>query len=139
MATKDPRPLYDVLPTVHDGGYPRPGNEIRVVNETTGAEKGQKDARFDLIPWDQVWKVAELYGKGAKKYEARNWEKGYDWSLSFAALHRHLAQFWGGQSYDDETGAHHLASVIFHALAMMEFEETHPELDDRPKVHNESN
>lgn len=106
--------------------------EVRIVNESTGGEKGSKPARFDLLPWEELWEVAELYGAGAEKYAPRNWELGYDWSLSFASLHRHLALFWGGESYDEETKAHHLTSVIFHALALMQFEKTHPELDDRP-------
>lgn len=108
-------------------------DEVRIVNETTGGAKGSKGARFDLVPWNQIWKLAELYGAGATKYEPRNWELGYDWSLSFAALHRHLAQFWNGEEFDKETQCHHLTSVIFHALALLEFSETHPELDDRPK------
>lgn len=107
--------------------------EVRVVNEETGGEKGQKEARFDLIPVDPLWQVAELYGKGAKKYAERNWERGYDWNLSYQAMMRHANQFWSGESVDGETKCHHLASVIFHAMALMEFEKTHPELDNRPK------
>lgn len=106
--------------------------ETRIRNDKTGGEKGRKLERFDLLPWAELEEVARLYGKGAAKYEARNWERGYDWSLSFGALHRHLAAFWQGESADAETGCSHLASVVFHALALMQFERTHPELDDRP-------
>lgn len=106
--------------------------EVRVKNEKTGGEKGSKPFRFDLIPWEQMWEVAKLYGVGAEKYAARNWELGYDWSLSYASLMRHLTQFWMGESVDEESNCHHLASVVFHALAMMYFEQYHPELDDRP-------
>ncbi len=109
-------------------------NEVRVTNPTTGGAKGSKPARFDLLPAGPLWQVAELYGEGAKKYDARNWERGYDWSLSFAALQRHAWKFWGGEDIDPETRKHHLASVCFHALAMMQFTSTHPELDDRPKA-----
>lgn len=108
--------------------------EVRVVNETTGGAKGSKLARFDLMPWDQLWKVAEVYGKGAEKYAERNWEKGYEWGLSFSALERHLTQFWNGEQFDDETDCHHLACVVFHALALMRFDEQFPELDNRPKL-----
>lgn len=111
-----------------------PVKETRVVNEATGGEKGSKLARMDLLPWDQLYHVSELYGNGAIKYSERNWERGYKWSLSYAALHRHLAQFWAGESMDEETKCHHLSSVIFHALALMRFDQEHPELDDRPKV-----
>src|SRR5690625_7397406 len=62
--------------------------EVRVTSDT-GGQKGSKKARFDLIPVVPLWEVAEVYGKGAEKYEDRNWERGYDWSLSFAALRRH--------------------------------------------------
>lgn len=106
--------------------------EKRIVNETTGGAKGSKDERFDLLPWDELAELSRLYGFGAKKYEPRNWERGYAWSLSFAALHRHLCAFWGGESVDAETGCNHLASVVFHAFALMRFEQAHPELDDRP-------
>ena len=104
-----------------------------VVNEKTGGAKGKSLARFDLLPWRELWEVAELYGVGASKYKDRNWEKGYAWSLSHAALHRHLAQFWNGESVDQETKCRHLTAVIFHALALMRFEKDFPDLDDRPK------
>lgn len=107
-------------------------DEVTVVS-STGGMKGSKLARYDLIPAGPLKRVAELYGKGAEKYADRNWELGYDWNLSFAALNRHLWQFWNGEDYDSETGAPHLASVVFHALALLEFMETHPEFDNRPK------
>lgn len=111
---------------------PGPPYEVRVTNPETGGAKGQKLARFDLIPPGPLWEVAELYGKGAEKYEDRNWEKGYAWSLSYAAMQRHANLFWAGNDEDEETGAHHLASVIFHAMALIQFGYDYPELDDRP-------
>lgn len=119
---------------VNAGGTRKPITEVRIVNESTGGAKGSKLARFDLVPWDQMWKVAEVYGKGAEKYAERNWEQGYDWSLSFAAMMRHATQFWNGESYDEETDCHHMAAVIFHALAIMRFEESYPDGDTRPKL-----
>lgn len=107
--------------------------EVRVTNEKTGGQKGSKPARFDLIPAKALWLVAELYGAGARKYEAHNWRRGYDWSLSIAALERHLAQFKEGENDDPETGCPHLAAVVFHALSLLTFTEEHPELDDRWK------
>lgn len=97
--------------------------EVRVLNELTGGEKGSKPERYDLIPAAPLREVARLYAKGAEKYEERNWEKGYNWSLSYAAMMRHAQAFWGGgQSYDPETGTHHLAAVMFHAMALMQFD-----------------
>jgi hypothetical protein len=107
--------------------------EVRMVDPDTNAAKGQKLERYDLIPVKPLSEVARHYGVGAAKYEVRNWERGYDWSLSYAALQRHANQFWGGESYDPESGTHHLAAVIFHALALMEYEETNRSKDDRPR------
>lgn len=108
-------------------------DEVRTVNEQTGGEKGRKLARFDLVPVRPLTMLAEHYGKGAEKYEDRNWERGYDWSLNYAALMRHVTEWWNGETIDEETGSHHLAAVAWHAFALLEFAETHPELDDRPE------
>lgn len=105
-------------------------DEVRVTS-STGGQKGKKLARHDLIPPRAMTKVAEVYGKGALKYADWNWRKGYDWSLSLAALERHLNAFKDGESTHED--GHHLGSVVFHALALMTFEEEHPELDDRFK------
>lgn len=111
--------------------------EVRITS-STGAQKGSKLARYDLVPAAPLKHLAELYGRGAAKYAERNWEGGYDWSLSFAALNRHLWQFWSGEDTDDETGAPHLASVAWHAFALLEYMDTHPEFDNRPGKHAEA-
>lgn len=108
-------------------------DEVRVRNKTTGGEKGSKLARYDLIPAGPLRMLAEHYGRGATKYEDRNWERGYDWSLSFAAMQRHAWEFWAGEDIDSESGSPHLAAVAWHAFAMLEWMQTHPELDNRPK------
>ncbi|MGW1739994.1 dATP/dGTP diphosphohydrolase domain-containing protein [Nocardia sp. NPDC001965] len=113
--------------------------ETRVVS-STGGEKGQKLARYGLIPAGALRRVAELYGKGAQKYSDHNWRRGYDWSLSFDAMLRHAWAFWDGEDFDEdpqiplgEDGERspHLAAVVFHALALLTFMEEHPEFDDR--------
>ena len=106
--------------------------ERRTTYDASGGEKGVKLSRFDLIPVAPLEEVAKVYGKGAEKYAERNWEKGYEWSKSYASLHRHASAFWDGESLDEETAQHHLASVVFHALALMEFEFRGSGSDDRP-------
>ena len=106
--------------------------EVRVVDPKTGGAKGNKLCRPDLIPVGPLTEVATHYGRGALKYSPDNWRKGYAYSLSYAALQRHAMQFWAGEDDDQETGSSHMAAVVFHALALMEFRKTHPELDDRP-------
>ena len=102
---------------------------------TTGGQKGIKLARFALLPYDALWKIAEHYGKGAKKYEDRNWERGYKWSLSADALQRHFAAWWQGEDYDPETGSLHIVAVAWHALCLITFQLRGLGTDDRPKPH----
>lgn len=104
-----------------------------MVISPTGGTKGQKLARFDLIPAEALEQVAEVYGMGSKKYADNNWRKGYAWSLSFAALMRHAWKFWRGETYDPESGLHHMAHVVFHALSLITNTDEHPEYDDRWK------
>ena len=106
--------------------------EKRIVNPITGGAKGQKLARFDLLPGDSLWALAEHFGKGAEKYEDRNWEKGYDWSLNFAAAQRHMWQWWNGEDIDPETGSSHLIAAAWHMVALYHSTGTHPEFDNRP-------
>lgn len=109
--------------------------EQRIVNTETGGEKGRKPERMELLPWDVLRRdVAPLFAFGASKYADHNWRRGFDWSLSFGAMQRHAAQFWSGEDTDEETGCAHMASVVFHALALLHFAYAHPSLDDRPPV-----
>jgi hypothetical protein len=101
----------------------------------TGGEKGQKLARFDLLPVEALWAAAEHFGRGAEKYHDRNWELGYDWSLSFGALLRHLYAWWGGEEMDPDdemAGSHHLDAVLFHAMVLKTFSARGSGNDNRP-------
>jgi hypothetical protein len=108
------------------------GDEVRVTDPETGGEKGTKLARYDLIPAGPLLQLAEHYGKGAAKYDAHNWRRGYAWSLSFAALQRHAWAFWNGEDRDPETQSHHMAAVAFHAFALIHFGDRELGTDDRP-------
>ncbi len=113
-----------------------PATEERVVNATTGGTKGRKLARFDLLPWDCLWQVAEHYGQGAEsgKYDDHNWRRGYDWSLSIGALGRHYALFAAGEDMDPDSNTPHPAAIVFHGLSLLWFMRAHRELDDRPST-----
>lgn len=106
------------------------GEVVVTENTATGGQKEQNDIRLDLLPVEALWEVARVYGIGARKYEVNNWRKGYEWSNSYAAMQRHALRFWDGESMD-EGGFHHLAAVVFHALALMTFEREYPQGDDR--------
>jgi len=108
--------------------------EVRSVSPS-GAEKGTKLARYDLIPAEALEELAKHYGRGAVKYAPHNWAKGYEWSKSFAAMMRHAWAFWRGEDIDAETGSPHLAAVAWHALTLLQFRLTHPKYDDRPHTY----
>lgn len=112
----------------------RDQGEVRIINEQTGGEKGRKPERLTLVPQAELAEVSALYAKGAEKYADHNWRRGFAWSLSGDALLRHFGQFWEGENYDEETGCHHLTSVVFHALALLHFRTYYPDLDDRPNT-----
>lgn len=100
---------------------PSVASEIRVTDPTTGGQKGTKLARFSLIPPDFLWALAEHYGKGARKYDDRNWERGYKWSLTTDALERHYRQWLLGEDTDAETGTSHLIAMAWHVIALWWF------------------
>jgi hypothetical protein len=97
-------------------------SEIRTVDPLTGGEKGSKIERYDLIPPEMPRALATHYGVGARKYADRNWERGYKWGLSYAALMRHLEAWRSGETHDPETGSNHLIAVIWHATALFVFQ-----------------
>ena len=110
-------------------------SEVRVTDTLTGGEKGSKPERYDLIPPHAMDEVARVYGYGATKYANRNWERGYDWGLSLAALHRHIKAFEKLESYDEESHCHHLAHAVFHCLLLMSFEANKLGTDSRSTLN----
>lgn len=106
-----------VAPSLNSG-------EVRVTSET-GASKGSKLARWDLIPQDALWELAEHYGKGAEKYDAvgqlDNWRAAYPWSLSFAAAFRHMSLALSGVDVDEENGSKHVIAAAWHMLTLAHY------------------
>jgi len=81
--------------------------------------------RYDLIPVGPLRRVADLYARGAIKYDDNNWMKGQPYSRAYASLFRHVIGWREGDRTED-----HLAGVIFNAMALMYYEDNKPELDD---------
>lgn len=91
------------------------------------------DMRLDLIPKCLFVELGLVYTRGAVKYSDNNWCKGLLFSRVIGPVYRHLLKWMMGERRDTELGTHHLAQVIWNCVALMEYEKTHPELDDRPK------
>jgi len=81
--------------------------------------------RYDLIPVEGLHRLADLYARGAEKYDDNNWQKGQPFSRVYASLFRHLIAWREGERTED-----HLAAVAWNAFAIMWYEANKPELDD---------
>lgn len=72
--------------------------------------------------------------KGARKYAARNWEKGIPFQRTTASLKRHINKFQQGDKSED-----HLAAIMCNAMFLIHYEEMirrgvlPAELNDMPK------
>lgn len=98
-----------------------------------GVKFDEGKARYDLIPPEGPRGVAAVLEYGARKYAARNWEQGMEWSRPFAAIHRHLASWWEGEDCDPDTGYSHLWHVATNVFFLIAFEARGKGTDDRPK------
>lgn len=90
--------------------------------------------RFDLIPPGPLKDLAAVYTVGASKYGDRNWEQGLAWGRVFAAIQRHLWAWWGGEDLDPEDGLSHLAHAAWGCFTLLEYAQTHPEMDERKEA-----
>ena len=104
--------------------------EVRVTSET-GGQKGRKPQRMDLLPPEALLALSEVYGMGAEKYDDHNYLKGYDWSLSFGALLRHVMAAEKGEWLDDESGLPHVMHAAWHCFSLFMFEKHGLGTDDR--------
>jgi hypothetical protein len=86
----------------------------------SGMQRDTQDGkpRYDLIPPKPLRRLAELYGRGARKYNEWNWSKGSEYSRFVASAMRHLMQYVMGERDED-----HLAAVCFNVMAIMHFDE----------------
>lgn len=109
---------------------PRGSGEVRVTSET-GGQKGKKPQAMGLIPPEALLALSEVYGMGAEKYDAHNYLKGYDWSLSFSACLRHLMAAEKGEWLDEESELPHVMHAAWHCFALFMFERHGIGTDDR--------
>jgi hypothetical protein len=86
-----------------------------------------------LVPDTMVICAATAFLEGALKYGRYNWRiAGVSAGVYHAALKRHLAKWWNGQSLDPTTQVHHLDNAMA-CLAILRDAELYCVLrDDRP-------
>lgn len=105
--------------------------EVREVDPQTGGAKGRKLEELGAIDPRALMALAAVAGFGGRKYARSNYLRGYKWSLSYDALMRHAHAFWSGENIDPESQCRHMASVAWHALALVSFEMHGLGTDDR--------
>jgi len=87
----------------------------------------------NLLSSEALLQTAAVLKFGADKYHAHNWRDGFVWSRPLAAAMRHIMAYNDGEDKDPESGLSHLAHAACCIMFLLEFEKTHPELDDRYK------
>lgn len=99
--------------------------------EKGGVKFDGNKARFSLQSPIALELLAELFTRGAIKYDDHNWRKGMPYTRLLDALYRHLNAFWMGEDDDPETGLPHTVHAMWYCMALTEALFTHPEQDDR--------
>ena len=86
-----------------------------------GAQRDVQDdkPRYNLIPPPALKRLADVYSKGALKYQDHNYLKGMPTSRILDSLMRHVEQYRAGDREED-----HLAQIAWNAFAVMMFEQT---------------
>lgn len=102
------------------------------MTKTEGRKDDQGKLPYDLIPPELLEATAAVLRFGAAKYEPRNWEKGMAWSRPFAALMRHMWEWWKGNDIDPETGMNHLWHAACCIAFLISYEMREIGEDDRP-------
>lgn len=122
---------HDTYSCVHsagngvDSGPTKPSNPKDVM--------GSRKIDVGLVPDTMVFCAATAFMEGALKYGRYNWRiSGVRASIYHAALKRHLAKWWNGQSIDPVTQVHHLDNAMA-CLAILRDAELYDKFtDDRP-------
>lgn len=107
-------------------------------------------AQVSLIPLDIIIPMLEpAYREGIQKYQRESWRNGFNSTVMYDALMRHLtAYFFKLESFDPEAKEkfnikkHHLGAAMFCLINLYQTEQCFSELDDRPlkilKEYNET-
>lgn len=101
--------------------------------KTTGRKDDKEKTRLELISSEALLQLGQVLTFGARKYDAHNWRQGIAWSRIVGAILRHISAFNAGEDKDPETGLSHIAHAMCECMFLLEYEQTHRELDDRYK------
>lgn len=100
-------------------------------NNEGGLKYDENKIPVDLLPTEALLRIAEVLDFGRRKYSSHNWRQGILYSRVIAAAMRHLLAYNNSEDKDPESNLSHLAHAACCIMFLLEFEKTHPELDDR--------
>jgi len=107
------------------------------VAPTGGLRDNKGKPNLAIVPMSLNVAVAEVLQRsstdGGGKYPMHNWRKGLYFVATASCALRHIYKWLAGEELDEETGLHHLKHAACNIAFLLEYIETHPELDDRYK------
>ena len=107
------------------------------VSSTGGLRDNKGKPQLGLVPYRLLVGAAEVIWKssdrGGGKYPLHNWAKGLGYIDTASCALRHIYKWLAGEDHDAESGLHHLKHAACNIAFLLEYIETHPELDDRFK------
>jgi len=106
---------------------------MKKMNNTKAKRFDEGKLQWDLLPWKGLIEVVKVAEMGAKKYGKYNYRKGMEWTRVLNSAFRHLIAIRNGEDRDKESGVLHAAHFVFNGLMLIEYFDTHKELDDRSK------
>jgi len=107
--------------------------EHKQAENLVSVKNDQGKPRYDLLPVAPMREMAEVLEFGSRKYDSNNWRSMSPVPLSrhYAAVQRHLNQWWAGEDLDPESGMRHLAHAATTLMFIMELSKSRPQSDDR--------
>lgn len=113
--------------------YKRTSEEEKIMKDEggSGVKFDQGKIRYDLIAPKPLDELARVYTYGTIKYNDNNWRGGFKWGRVFGAIMRHCWAWMRGETYDEESGLHHLAHAAWNCFTLMDLEWNKRGEDDR--------
>lgn len=88
-----------------------------------GKKYDEGKLRYDLVPVEAHEALAEVFTYGATKYDDNNWQS-VETERYIAAMFRHINAWRKGESFDFESGLHHLKHALTNVAIILWQEES---------------
>ena len=126
--------LYMTTGYCSEDSHPRFGNlDNQTVDNVVKDDSGK--TRYELIPFDSLKAIADVFAYGADKYYDNSWrtQTPAEYSRTFGSIMRHLTQWFIGEDVDPESSHSHLAHAATQIMMLMHVAANFQDRDDRIK------